>query len=91
MLLRLFKVEPKDEATSTYTLDEVAAIVRQVAEFARPAYGIDVISLDLRGLQAAGHFVSSHRPPRIHSPFGVFFTWAVIRFANSSGVAASVS
>jgi CBS domain containing-hemolysin-like protein len=28
-VLRLFKVEPKDEATSTYTLDEVAAIVEQ--------------------------------------------------------------
>ena len=28
-MLRLFKVEPKDEATSTYTLDEVAAIVEQ--------------------------------------------------------------
>ena len=27
--LRVFKVEPKDEATSTYTLDEVAAIVEQ--------------------------------------------------------------
>jgi len=29
MILRLFKVEPKDEATSTYTLDEVANIVQQ--------------------------------------------------------------
>lgn len=28
-VLRLFKVEPKDEATSTYTLDEVATIVEQ--------------------------------------------------------------
>jgi len=28
-VLRLFKVEPKDEATSTYTLDEVANIVQQ--------------------------------------------------------------
>ncbi|MFC4223741.1 hemolysin family protein [Lysinibacter cavernae] len=28
-ILRLFKVEPKDEATSTYTLDEVATIVNQ--------------------------------------------------------------
>lgn len=28
-ILRLFKVEPKDEATSAYTLDEVAGIVRQ--------------------------------------------------------------
>jgi len=28
-VLRLFKVEPKDEATSTYTLDEAAAIVEQ--------------------------------------------------------------
>jgi membrane protease subunit HflC len=28
----------------------ISAIARQVAEFARPAYGIDVISLDLRGL-----------------------------------------
>ncbi|WP_165064483.1 hemolysin family protein [Marisediminicola senii] len=28
-ILRLFKVEPKDEATSTYTLDEVANIVEQ--------------------------------------------------------------
>ena len=28
-VLRLFKVEPKDEATSTYTLDEVAGIVEQ--------------------------------------------------------------
>ncbi len=28
-VLRLFRVEPKDEATSTYTLDEVATIVRQ--------------------------------------------------------------
>jgi len=29
MVLRAFKVEPKDEATSTYTLDEVANIVEQ--------------------------------------------------------------
>jgi CBS domain containing-hemolysin-like protein len=29
MILRLFRVEPKDEATSTYTLDEVASIVEQ--------------------------------------------------------------
>ena len=29
MILRLFRVEPKDEATSTYTLDEVANIVQQ--------------------------------------------------------------
>jgi len=29
MILRLFRVEPKDEATSTYTLDEVANIVEQ--------------------------------------------------------------
>lgn len=28
-ILRLFKVQPKDEATSTYTLDEVANIVEQ--------------------------------------------------------------
>jgi CBS domain containing-hemolysin-like protein len=28
-ILRLFKVEPKDEATSAYTLDEVATIVEQ--------------------------------------------------------------
>lgn len=28
-ILRLFKVEPKDEATSAYTLDEVASIVEQ--------------------------------------------------------------
>lgn len=28
-VLRLFKVEPKDEATSTYTLEEVAGIVEQ--------------------------------------------------------------
>ena len=28
-VLRLFRVEPKDEATSTYTLDEVAGIVEQ--------------------------------------------------------------
>ncbi len=28
-ILRLFKVEPKDEATSAYTLDEVATIVQQ--------------------------------------------------------------
>lgn len=28
-ILRLFRVEPKDEATSTYTLDEVATIVAQ--------------------------------------------------------------
>jgi len=28
-VLHVFKVEPKDEATSTYTLDEVAAIVEQ--------------------------------------------------------------
>ncbi len=28
-MLRLFKVEPKDEATSTYTLEEVAGIVEQ--------------------------------------------------------------
>jgi CBS domain containing-hemolysin-like protein len=28
-VLRLFKVEPKDEATSAYTMDEVANIVRQ--------------------------------------------------------------
>lgn len=28
-ILRLFKVEPKDEATSAYTLDEVANIVEQ--------------------------------------------------------------
>ncbi|MGP6170651.1 hemolysin family protein [Microbacterium sp. A196] len=28
-ILRLFKVEPKNEATSTYTLDEVAGIVEQ--------------------------------------------------------------
>ena len=28
-VVRLFRVEPKDEATSTYTLDEVAAIVEQ--------------------------------------------------------------
>jgi CBS domain containing-hemolysin-like protein len=28
-ILRLFRVEPKDEATSTYTLDEVANIVEQ--------------------------------------------------------------
>jgi len=28
-VLRLFKVEPKDEATSTYTLEEVAGIVKQ--------------------------------------------------------------
>jgi len=28
MILRLFRVEPKDEATSTYTLDEVANIVQ---------------------------------------------------------------
>jgi len=28
-VLRLFRVEPKDEATSSYTLDEVATIVRQ--------------------------------------------------------------
>lgn len=28
-VLRLFRVEPKDEATSTYTLDEVAGIVQQ--------------------------------------------------------------
>jgi CBS domain containing-hemolysin-like protein len=28
-ILRLFKVEPKDEATSTFTLDEVATIVTQ--------------------------------------------------------------
>jgi len=28
-VLRLFRVEPKDEATSTYTLDEVATIVEQ--------------------------------------------------------------
>jgi hypothetical protein len=28
-VLRLFRVEPKDEATSTYTLDEVATIVQQ--------------------------------------------------------------
>ncbi|HEY9291953.1 MAG TPA: hemolysin family protein [Microlunatus sp.] len=30
--VKLFGVEPKDEATSTYTLDEVATIVRQSAE-----------------------------------------------------------
>ena len=29
MILRAFRVEPKDEATSTYTLDEVANIVEQ--------------------------------------------------------------
>ena len=29
LVLRAFKVEPKDEATSTYTLDEVATIVEQ--------------------------------------------------------------
>jgi CBS domain containing-hemolysin-like protein len=29
MILRLFRVEPKDEATSTYTLEEVAGIVAQ--------------------------------------------------------------
>jgi CBS domain containing-hemolysin-like protein len=29
VIVRLFGVEPKDEATSTYTLDEVAAIVEQ--------------------------------------------------------------
>lgn len=29
LVLRLFRVEPKDEATSTYTLDEVANIVSQ--------------------------------------------------------------
>ena len=28
-VLRLFRCEPKDEATSTYTLDEVATIVEQ--------------------------------------------------------------
>src|SRR5690606_23956205 len=28
-ILRLFRVEPKDEATSTYALDEVANIVEQ--------------------------------------------------------------
>ena len=28
----------------------ISAIARQVADFARPAYGIDVISLDIRGL-----------------------------------------
>ncbi|GAA2243429.1 hemolysin family protein [Herbiconiux moechotypicola] len=29
LILRLFRVEPKDEATSSYTLDEVATIARQ--------------------------------------------------------------
>ena len=29
LVLRLFRVQPKDEATSTYTLDEVAGIVEQ--------------------------------------------------------------
>ncbi len=29
LILRLFRVTPKDEATSTYTLDEVASIVKQ--------------------------------------------------------------
>ena len=44
----------------------------------------------LSGSSGFGHLVSSHRPPRIHSPFGVFFTCAAMRLANSSGFAASV-
>jgi modulator of FtsH protease HflC len=38
-----------DAAESRYR-PIISLIARQVAEFARPAYGIDVISLDLRGL-----------------------------------------
>ena len=38
-----------DAAESRYR-PIISAIARQVAEFARPAYGIDVISLDIRGL-----------------------------------------
>ena len=38
-----------DPAESRYR-PIISAIARQVADFARPAYGIDVISLDIRGL-----------------------------------------
>ncbi len=73
-ILRLFKVEPKDEATSAFTIDEVASIVEQSTR--------EGVLLDASGTLSAAFEFTSKRVSDVEVPLA-----GVVRLPDSASPA----